>query len=115
LIFANSKDLNISITNNIFSRSVSRSINWFSGALTGYTFSNNLWSVQPTLVARGSGDIYADPQLTNPGGLKAEDYKIKTTSVAVNAGLASDNVIQDHFGDSRLNDGKYDVGADELG
>jgi parallel beta-helix repeat protein len=114
LIFSDSRDANVSITNNIFSRSIGRSINWFSGVLTGYTFSNNLWSVQPTLAARGSGDIYADPQLSNPGGLSAEAYKVKTTSLAINAGLKSNNVIQDHFGDSRLHDGKYDIGADEV-
>ncbi len=115
LIFANSRDANVSITNNIFARSVSRSVNWFSGASTGYTFSNNLWSVRPTSAARGSGDIYGDPQLTNPGSLNAEGYKIKTTSAAVNAGLTLSNVIRDYFGDNRLKYGKHDIGANEVG
>lgn len=115
LITADSRDLNVKIINNIFSRSISRSINYISGTLTGFTFSNNLWSVKPTTAAQGSGDIYADPQLSNPGGINAADYKIKTTSPAINVGLTLTSVLKDYFGDNRPINGKYDIGADEAG
>ncbi len=114
LIFANKNDANVKITNNIFSGSNGRSVNWFSGTLKGYTFSNNLWSTRPTLAARGSGDIYGKSQLTNPGGFAATDYKIKTTSPAKNAGLRLSNVNRDYFGDYRPKTGKHDIGADEI-
>ncbi|MBW4550364.1 MAG: right-handed parallel beta-helix repeat-containing protein [Aphanocapsa sp. GSE-SYN-MK-11-07L] len=114
VIFTDRRDANIRITNNIFSGSTSRSANWFSGNPTDYTFSNNLWSEKPTLAARGRGDIYGSAQLANPGGSKATDYKIKTTSPAINAGLTLSNVKRDYFGDNRAKDGENDIGADEV-
>lgn len=80
---------------------------------SGVTYRNNDWYGGTAGSAAGSGDVLADPQLANPGGLTAADYKLTVGSPAVAAGLTLSNVTLDYFGAPRTV--AYDLGAHQLG
>jgi parallel beta-helix repeat protein len=80
---------------------------------SGVTYRNNDWYGGTAGTASGSGDVLADPQLANAGGLTAADYKITLGSPAVAAGLTLSNVTLDYFGAPRAV--AYDLGAHQLG
>ncbi len=116
LLIHGSTPTNVTIQNNIFQRTQSAGLVFISANTPGLKFSHNVWSGgTPGKAATGAGDIYADPQFVNPGGLTAADYQLKSTSPAVNAGLSLSTVTRDYFGDARtpLN-GLHDIGADEI-
>jgi len=56
---------------------------------TGKTFSNNLWSSAPNVIAAGTGDVIGDPKFTS-----TTNFRLQSASPAINAGvnigLASD-------------------------
>ncbi|MBW4550851.1 MAG: right-handed parallel beta-helix repeat-containing protein [Aphanocapsa sp. GSE-SYN-MK-11-07L] len=114
LLISRSTPTNVTIQNNIFQRTKSAGLAFITANTPGLQFSHNVWS-GGTLgkAAKGSGDIYADPQFVNPGGLTAADYRLKSTSPAANAGLPLNTITKDYFGNART-DGTHDIGAAEL-
>jgi hypothetical protein len=72
------------------------------------TFSHNNWSVLPTPLARGAGDVTGDPLLsrtgpTNAGGLTAAYFKWASSSPARGAGAWSAADLVDFWGYTRAN------------
>ena len=77
----------------------------------GVTYKNNVWYGAP--VNAGSTDIIADPRFANPGGFKAADYKLTSSSPAIHSGLDLSNLVRDDFfGAQRPS--KFDVGAHQF-
>lgn len=80
-------------------------------------FNNNIFygaSSQIEGLPYGANDIFADPMLTNPGGLTIDDYLLLTNSPAVNTGIAKSNAgSQDLWGDALSTQMLTDIGADE--
>lgn len=59
-------------------------------ASAGLSFSGNCWSPAGADRVAGSGDVVADPQLTNPGGLTRDDYRLKAGSPCAGKGARFD-------------------------
>jgi hypothetical protein len=55
-------------------------------ASAGISFSGNCWSEGGNGRVAGSGDVVGDPQLTNPGGLTREDYRLGSGSPCAGKG-----------------------------
>lgn len=101
---------NSRIVNNIFKQVGGVRITAIQGPTNEIEFRNNLWhGGVPHQVARGTGDIYADPLLINGGSLSAEDYRLQNNSPARNAGIKTKETYQDFGGKQRLNN--IDLGA----
>jgi parallel beta-helix repeat protein len=102
--------LNSFIENNIFHQVGGRSMVNVAG--TGVTYRSNDWYGGSAGVATGTGDVIGDPGFVNPGGLKAEDYKLVGGSRAIEAGLDLSAIASvDYFGNQRSLG--FDLGAHE--
>jgi parallel beta-helix repeat protein len=104
---------NVTFVNNVFEQTRGRQLN-FVGSPMGLSFRNNLWYGGDPGVAAGTGDIYADPLLNNPGGFLPTYYQLQAGSPAINAGTPQGAPPRDYFGDIRPLRGRDDIGADEF-
>jgi hypothetical protein len=77
-------------------------------------FQHNLWSGGTPGLAAGTGDVYDNPQLKNPGGFLPTDYQLRTGSPAIDAGIRQGSPATDYFGDRRPSGSRNDIGADEF-
>ena len=105
---------NVTIKNNIVSQSAAKPyIKLTSG--TGLMFASNLWSGKGTLssLARSKTDISGNPKFVKTGTLKASDYRLQSTSPAINKG-ASVAISLDMLGTTRKKGKAVDLGAFEL-
>ncbi len=105
----NDAHANSVIENNIFDQ-VGGVMTNVAGA--GVSYRNNHWYGGNAGAATGVGDIIGDPRLANAGGLRAEDYKLNSTSPGLHLGALLNNVTADYWGSSRgaIND----IGAHQL-
>ena len=110
--------LNVTITNNIFYIASAASATGSVPANIGY--GRNIWSKVPAAGAQGAYDLYnTDPVLVDPtnaiynatqlANIDANDYKIQSSSPAINYG--DTQITTDYFGSVRA--GIVDVGAHE--
>jgi len=84
-----------------------------SGSGAGVSYSNNLWYGGNAGAAAGSGDVLADPLLSNPGGRTAADYRLRAGSAALAKALNLTSLVaHDHFGALRLI--PFDIGAHQF-
>jgi hypothetical protein len=109
ILIENDTHSNSVVKNNIF-YAVGNSNSDVEGA--GVRFERNLWyGANPTGLAVGTGDIYANPLFVNPGTFKAGDYKLKPLSPAVHTALDDTPATRDYFGNTRTV--TNDIGAHE--
>jgi chitodextrinase len=80
---------------------------------TGVTYRNNLWYGGNAGGAAGAGDVLANPNLANAGGLTPADYKLLVGSPAVAAGVTVSTISNDYFGTARAV--AFDIGAHQFG
>jgi autotransporter-associated beta strand protein len=82
---------NVSIQNNLFIIAGTTVYDPTAGSNTG-NFSSNLWfGNRPVGLPASATDILLDPQVINPGGTNAEDYRLMLTSPAIGAGTVITN------------------------
>ena len=87
------------------------------GGGTGWQFSNNFWSGDPSLNFKGTNDITnANPGLaksgsTGPGQLTVDYFKLTASSLAVDKAKVLSEVAEDYFKTSR--GANPDIGAHE--
>jgi parallel beta-helix repeat protein len=98
------------IENNIFHQTTGATM---ATVNPGFTFRRNAWYGGSAGAAAGTGDITANPLLTNPGGLTALDYRLQQTSPCIDTGGTPSGVTEDYWGTSRT--GTFDIGAHEFG
>jgi hypothetical protein len=104
------------IVNNVFCQQRSdRPLTDFYG-VQGINFLHNLRfggrGSGPAGEGKGPGDVEKNPRLVNPAGSKADDYRLRRDSPAINAG-ASVDIDVDYFGNRRPYRVRYDIGAHE--
>lgn len=100
------------VENNIFHQVGGASVSGLSGS--GVTFRNNQWyGGTPSGATAGAGDVYGNPAFANAGGLKAADYKLTASSMAIGkARDLSSIVTSDYFGTARV--APFDIGAHQF-
>ena len=82
---------NVSIKNNLFMIAGTTVYDPAAGSNPG-NFSGNLWyGNRPIGLPASATDILVDPQVINPGGTNAEDYRLLLTSPAIGAGAVITN------------------------
>lgn len=101
---------NNSVQNNIFYQVGGTGTASYAGG--GVMFRNNNWYGGNSGAASGAGDIYGDPLFVNAGGTRANDYKLRPTSVALHTAITLPVVTMDFFGSLRTP--SADIGAHEL-
>lgn len=113
LFWKTAQQENVTIANNIFYQSEEVPIGYAIEGLKGVNASNNLWFGGEAGDFAGVGDLNADPKFVNPGGFKAEDYRLQPNSPAIDEGKVTD-VSKDYFGTTRSASEGYDIGAYEF-
>lgn len=100
----------ITISNNIFTGQVQKSID--DGSCTGATLSgsNNLFWNNGANPIQLTNPVQGDPRFVDAAG---GDYHLATGSAAIDAGLNDMAVTEDFEGDTRPVNGIADIGADE--
>jgi parallel beta-helix repeat protein len=107
----NDAHTNTIVQNNIFYSTGSPDPRY--AGVGGVTYRNNLWYGGNAGAAAGTGDVYGNPRFANPGGLRADDYKLQAGSLALAAALdLSGSVSTDFFGGKRVT--PFDIGAHQL-
>jgi parallel beta-helix repeat protein len=102
------------IANNIFYQTDGATMTNLTATNSGLGFQNNLWYGGGAGAAAGSGDVKADPKLSNPGTTTDGDYKLQAGSPAIDAGIQLKEVVpNDYAGSSRSRGRGYDIGAFE--
>jgi hypothetical protein len=98
------------VSNNIFYQRSGVGYAW--APTSGFTWRTNSWygGSSGTHIS-GTGDVTSNPNLVNPGGWDAIDYKLGSTSPLKTAGTTESAVTIDHFGTSRS--ASYSIGAHE--
>jgi parallel beta-helix repeat protein len=97
------------VQNNIFYKSTSGTL--VGGTTTGVSYDHNLYFGGSSGSFAGTGDVNADPQLTNPTTFDPNDYRISGTSPAKAAGTTISTITLDFFGNPRT--APYSIGAHE--
>ncbi|HYK01214.1 MAG TPA: right-handed parallel beta-helix repeat-containing protein [Thermoanaerobaculia bacterium] len=99
------------VENNIFARSSSSTVTMTNVTGTGVTYRNNFWTVNPGAPAYSSTTdaISTSAQFVNPGGVNAEDYRLLSTSAAINTGRTLTYVTNDYW--RRARGTTYEMGA----
>ena len=96
---------NVSIQNNLFIIAGTTVYDPTAGSNPG-NFSGNLWfGNRPLGLPASAADILVDPQVINPGGTNAEDYRLMLTSPAIGAGAV---ITNNSWLDITLNNGGLD-------
>lgn len=99
------------VENNIFHQVGGTAVATLQGG--GVTFRNNHWyGGTPTGATAGAGDVYGNTAFVNPGGLRAEDYRLTASSMAIAKALSSSIVNTDYFGTTRV--APFDMGAHQF-
>ena len=104
----NPEAVNVVIRNNIFSQNDSDGIYPENDVTNPGTIDHNLFD-GPSEVY-GTDYIEGDPQFVNPG---SSDFHLQSTSPAIDAGSSASVPDHDMDGDSRPDNGLWDMGADE--
>ncbi|MBX9255130.1 right-handed parallel beta-helix repeat-containing protein [Desmonostoc muscorum CCALA 125] len=78
---------------------------------TNVTYDYNLYSYGSPTVVTGPNDIIADPQFINPS---TGDFRVKSTSPAINSGLRWSGLTTDFLGNPRVQGLAPDRGAYEM-
>uniref|UniRef100_A0A8J6ZIR1 Right-handed parallel beta-helix repeat-containing protein n=2 Tax=Desmonostoc muscorum TaxID=1179 RepID=A0A8J6ZIR1_DESMC len=78
---------------------------------TNVTYNYNIYSYGSPTVVTGPNDIIADPQFINPS---AGDFRVKSTSPAINSGLRWSGLTTDFLGNPRVQGSAPDRGAYEI-
>jgi hypothetical protein len=110
---ADSNNANNTFSNNIFYQSKDKYM-MYMPSKAGLNFSYNSWYGGLGEVATGTGDIYTNPKLINPGSSNINDYKLLPDSPAKNVGILVNGVLVDFFGTQRPAQGILEIGAHEL-
>ncbi|HEX6100392.1 MAG TPA: right-handed parallel beta-helix repeat-containing protein [Thermoanaerobaculia bacterium] len=99
------------VENNLFFRSSGATATMANVTATGVTYRNNFWSTSPGSPAYNSGTDYTSTsaQFVNPGGVNAEDYRLLSTSSAINHGRTLTYVTTDYWRRGRGT--TYEMGA----
>lgn len=103
---------NTQFVNNIFYQTSGAPMIQFE-ADSGISFHHNNWYGGIAGAGRGTGDVTANPLLTNPGGTTAADYRLTANSPLINIGSTVSTLNNDYFGNTRPMGGKFDIGAHE--
>ena len=87
-ITIDSSSVNTYIANNVFIIAGITIYDPTAGTNPG-KFNGNMWCGNwPSGLPQGAADILADPLVTNPGGITADDYKLTNYSPAIHTGAA---------------------------
>lgn len=99
------------VENNIFARSSGSSVAMATVTATGFTYRNNFWTVNPGAPAYNATTdvVSSNPQFVNAGGVNAEDYRLTSTSPAINVGRTLTYVTNDYW--RRARGTTYEMGA----
>lgn len=105
---ANSGNL---VENNMFVRASGSTMAMASAGATGVTYRNNFWTVNPGAPAYSSTTdvINTNPGFVNAGGVNAEDYRLTSTSPAINVGRTLSYLNKDYW--RRARGTAYEMGA----
>ncbi|MCC5644078.1 right-handed parallel beta-helix repeat-containing protein [Nostoc sp. CHAB 5824] len=101
---------NINVLNNILYSERGKPINVRYGG-NNVRFDYNLNANSSSINASGSSDMIADPQFMNASG---GDFRLRSTSPAINSGMKFKSVTTDFLGDSRVKGSRSDRGAYEI-
>lgn len=101
---------NINVLNNILYSERGKPINVRYGG-KNVRFDYNLNANSSSISASGSSDMIADPLFMNPYN---GDFRLKSTSPAINSGMKFNNVKTDFLGDPRVKGSRSDRGAYEM-
>ncbi|WP_375506740.1 choice-of-anchor Q domain-containing protein [uncultured Nostoc sp.] len=101
---------NINVLNNILYSERGKPINVRYGG-NNVRFDYNLNANSSLINASGSSDMIADPLFMNP---YAGDFRLKSTSPAINSGMKFNSVKTDFTGDPRVKGSRSDRGAYEM-
>ncbi|MFN6561635.1 MAG: choice-of-anchor Q domain-containing protein [Nostoc sp. ChiSLP01] len=103
---------NVRVLNNILYSQSGKPINSASGKNINTIFNYNLYNNNGYgAPGKGPNDIVADPQFVNAGG---KDFRVKSTSPAINSGINFDFLKTDFLGSARVKGSKPDRGAYEI-
>ncbi|MDZ8110125.1 MAG: choice-of-anchor Q domain-containing protein [Nostoc sp. DedQUE12a] len=103
---------NVKVLNNILYSQSGKPINSKSPKNINTVFNYNLYNNNGYAASgRGSNDIIADPQFVNAGG---RDFRVKSTSPAINSGIKFDFLKTDFLGGPRIKGSAQDRGAYEI-
>jgi parallel beta-helix repeat protein len=97
------------VENNVFYQVGGTAVATLEGS--GVTFRHNNWyGGTPTGATAGAGDVYGNPAFANAGGLRAIDYKLTASSMAIAKALDLGTTVRtDFFGATRV--APFDMGA----
>lgn len=107
---------NTRINNNIISQSAKKPyVFWLTPQRGGVTFNANLWYGNGTLIsaAKSKNDLFVDPKFVKRGTYIAKNYKLQTSSTAINRGTSVSLTI-DFNGSKRVLGKAIDIGAFEI-
>jgi hypothetical protein len=100
----------INVLNNILYSERGKPINVRFGG-NNVKFDYNLNANSSSIDGSGSNDMNANPQFINASG---GDFRLKSTSPAINSGMKFNSVKTDFTGDSRMKGSRPDRGAHEI-
>ncbi|MBC6429760.1 right-handed parallel beta-helix repeat-containing protein [Nostoc sp. HG1] len=100
---------NINVLNNILYSERGKQINSYGGK--NIRFDYNLNANSSSISGSGSSDIIADPLFMNAS---RGDFRLKSTSPAINSGMKFNSVTTDFLGDPRMKGSRSDRGAHEM-
>lgn len=101
---------NIKVLNNILYSERGKPINAKYGG-TNVKFDYNINANSSLIRVSGPNDMIANPQFVNASG---GDFRLKSTSPAINTGMNFNSVTTDFVGDSRVKGSRTDRGAYEI-
>ncbi len=101
---------NINVLNNILYSERGKPINMNSRG-NNVRFDYNINANSSSIIASGPNDMIADPQFMNPS---YGNFRLKSTSPAINSGMKFNSVKTDFEGDSRIKGSGADRGAYEI-
>ncbi|MCC5599951.1 right-handed parallel beta-helix repeat-containing protein [Nostoc favosum] len=101
---------NVNVLNNILYSQRGKPINVRYGG-SNVRFDYNLNGNSSLIKVSGPSDMIADPQFMNAS---AGDFRLKSTSPAINSGMKFNNVTTDFLGEPRVKGSRSDRGAHEM-
>ncbi len=102
------------IGGNVFRQTAGMPMLRLAGSLAGVSAHHNAWSGGSGGALASSGDVNADPQLTNPAGTSAADFRPLSDSPLIDAGANFVAVASDRDGTARPQGVAADIGAFEV-
>ncbi|MDZ8187875.1 MAG: right-handed parallel beta-helix repeat-containing protein [Nostoc sp. ChiSLP02] len=101
---------NVRVLNNILVSQSGQQIYMNSRKNSNTVFNYNLYNTLLGASGKGPNDIVADPQFVNAGS----NFRLRSSSPAINSGMRFDPVTSDFAGSSRAKGSKPDRGAYEI-